>query len=139
MNHKSGYQRVVNTEGKYFFASFEYIPVLDWGIVAELPVEEIYRPYETFEKRFGPFQVLQFYYFLFTALYARQIVNPIRKLYELAGQVARGNFNQKFRNEKLSGEIGTLSKQFNEMISYIRHSKANLQQKENQLQEQKRF
>ncbi|MEK1833319.1 hypothetical protein AAAC51_43580 [Priestia megaterium] len=50
MNHKSGYQRVVNTEGKYFFASFEYIPVLDWGIVAELPVEEIYRPYEMFEK-----------------------------------------------------------------------------------------
>ncbi len=37
------------------------------------------------------------------------------------------------------GEIGILSKQFNEMISYIRHSKANLQQKENQLQEQKTF
>ena len=141
MNHKSGYQRVVNTEGKYFFASFEYIPVLDWGIVAELPVEEIYRPYEMFEKTLWivsgvTILLLSF----FTALYARQIVNPIHKLYELAGQVARGNFNQKIPEREIErGEIGILSKQFNEMISYIRHSKANLQQKENQLQEQKTF
>lgn len=102
MNHKSGYQRVVNTEGKYFFASFEYIPVLDWGIVAELPVEEIYRPYETFEKTLWTVSGITILLLsFFTALYARQIVNPIRKLYELAGQVARGNFNQKIPEREI--------------------------------------
>lgn len=63
---------MVNIEGKYFFVFFEYIFVLDWGIVVELFVEDIYRFYKMFEKMFWiVLGVMILLFFFFIVLYVR--------------------------------------------------------------------
>ncbi|MBO8178067.1 MAG: PAS domain S-box protein [Bacillus sp. (in: Bacteria)] len=139
LEKKSGYQEVLNSKGTWFFASFEHIPILDWGIVAQIPVDEIYQPYLTFQKSLWTISLVTFIVLsILTALYARQIIHPIRRLYLAVDQVAKGDYNQ--RIEKIDNtEIGQLSNRFNEMIHYIRRSKANLHLKEEQLKEQKEY
>jgi two-component system, sporulation sensor kinase A len=139
LKKQSGYQEVLNSKGTLFFASFEHIPILDWGIVAQIPVDEIYQPYLAFQKSLWTVSLVTFIVLsILTALYARQIINPIRRLYLAMDQVAKGDYHQ--RIERIDNtEIGKLSSRFNEMINYIRQSKVNLQLKEEQLKEQKEF
>ncbi|WP_044895099.1 PAS domain-containing sensor histidine kinase [Bacillus alveayuensis] len=136
---QSGYEEITNTKGITMLASFEHIPILDWGIVAQIPVDEIYQPYLAFQKSLWTISLITFIVLsILTALYARQMIHPIRRLYLAVDQVAKGDYNQ--RIEKIDNtEIGKLSSRFNEMIHYIRQSKANLQLKEEQLKEQKEF
>jgi two-component system sporulation sensor kinase A len=139
LKKQSGYQEVTNTKGITMLASFEYIPILDWGIVAQIPVDEIYQPYLAFQRSLWTISLVTFIVLsILTALYARQLIHPIRRLYLAVDQVAKGDYNQ--RIEKIDNtEIGKLSNRFNEMIHYIRQSKASLQLKEEQLKEQKEF
>ncbi|MBA2876659.1 PAS domain-containing sensor histidine kinase [Thermaerobacillus caldiproteolyticus] len=139
LKKQSGYQEVTNTNGITMLASFEYIPILDWGVVAQIPADEIYEPYFAFQKSLWTISLVAFIVLsILTALYARQIIHPIRRLYLAVDQVAKGDYNQ--RIEKIDNtEIGKLSSRFNEMIQYIRQSKTNLQLKEEQLKEQKEF
>jgi two-component system sporulation sensor kinase A len=139
LKKQSGYQEVTNTKGITMLASFEYIPILEWGIVAQIPVDEIYQPYLAFQRSLWTISLVTFIVLsILTALYARQLIHPIRRLYLAVDQVAKGDYNQ--RIEKIDNtEIGKLSNRFNEMIHYIRQSKASLQLKEEQLKEQKEF
>jgi two-component system, sporulation sensor kinase A len=139
LEKQSGHLEVSNTKDHRVFASFEYIPILNWGIVAQIPINEIYQPYFAFQKSLWTISLITFIVLsILTALYARQIIHPIRRLYLAVDQVAKGDYNQ--RIEKIDNtEIGKLSSRFNEMICYIRQSKANLQLKEEQLKEQKEF
>lgn len=139
MKKQSGYEQVTDTNGIPMIASFEYVPILDWGIVAQVPVEEIYKQYWTFQKSLWTLSVITFILLsIFTALYARQIIIPIRRLYFAVDKVAKGDYHQQI-NEIDNTEIGQLSHRFNEMIHFIRTSKISLQLKEEQLKEQKEF
>ncbi|MCQ5365006.1 cache domain-containing protein [Anoxybacillus salavatliensis] len=139
LKKQSGYQEVTNTKGITMLASFEYIPILEWGVVAQIPVDEIYQPYLAFQKSLWTISLVTFIVLsILTALYARQMIHPIRRLYLAVDQVAKGDYNQRIEKTD-STEIGKLSSRFNEMIHYIRQSKANLQLKEEQLKEQKEF
>jgi two-component system, sporulation sensor kinase A len=139
LKKQSGYQQVTNTRGIPMLASFEYIPILDWGIVAQVPVDEIYKPYWTFQKSLWTLSLITFILLsTLTALYAKQIITPIRRLYLAVDQVAKGDYYQQI--DKIdSTEIGKLSSRFNEMTRYIRESKISLKLKEEQLKEQKEF
>jgi two-component system, sporulation sensor kinase A len=139
MRKQSGYQHVMNTKGIAMLASYQYVPVLNWGIVAQVPIEETYESYYSFRI---PLWIFSFFCILFlsflTALYATRIIKPIQKLYMAVDQVAKGNYEQ--RVDKIDrSEIGDLSARFNEMIDYIRFARADLHEKENQLWKQKEF
>jgi two-component system, sporulation sensor kinase A len=139
MKRESGFQRVVNSKGILMLASFQYIPILNWGVVAQVPIEETYESYYSFRT---PLWIFSFFCMLFlsflTALYATRIIRPIQKLYLAVDQVAKGNYEQRI-DEIDRSEIGELSTRFNEMSDYIRFAKLDLHQKEEQLWKQKEF
>lgn len=136
---KSGYQEVINTKGVPMYASYQFVPTLEWGLVAQVPVEETYSAFYAFLQSISMFSlVIIISLSVLTAVYARQIIRPIQKLYHAVDQVARGDYEQKI--EKLDkSEVGQLSSRFNEMIGYIRNARLGLQRKEEELRHQKDF
>ncbi|WP_110113590.1 PAS domain-containing sensor histidine kinase [Bacillus sp. CGMCC 1.16541] len=139
MNKESGYLRTKNIENIPMLASYEYIPVLDWGVVAQVPVAAVYEPYETFQKSLWTISLITFILLsILTALYAKQILRPLRTLYIAVDQVAKGDLYRTI-DQVDNTEIGVVSSRFNEMVHYVRESKIGLQLKEEQLNEQKEF
>ncbi|MBM7704269.1 PAS domain-containing sensor histidine kinase [Metabacillus iocasae] len=139
VNKESGYLKTKNIENIPMLASYEHIPVLDWGVVAQVPVKAVYEPYETFQKSLWTLSFITFILLSFlTAVYARQTLRPIRQLYVAVDRVAKGDLYQTVEQVDKT-EIGILSSRFNEMVHYVRESKIGLQLKEEQLNEQKEF
>ncbi|OAT73729.1 cache domain-containing protein [Parageobacillus thermoglucosidasius] len=127
---QSGYEEVVNTEGVAMFASYAHIPILQWGVVAQVPVSEIYKPYALFEKALWFASIAAFFILsLLTALYAQQIVHPLRRLCEVAEAVAKGKKHVR-ADETDQTEIGLLAKRFNYMIDSIQQSEELLRKSE---------
>ncbi|GMB08022.1 cache domain-containing protein [Thermolongibacillus altinsuensis] len=127
---QSGYEEVVNTEGVEMLASYAYIPILQWGVVAQVPVSEIYKSYALFEKALWFASIAAFFILsLLTALYAHQIVHPIRRLCDVAEAVAKGEKHVR-ADETDKTEIGMLAKRFNYMIDSIQQSEELLRKSE---------
>ncbi len=141
LNKQSGYEQVVNTKGVSMFASYQYIPVLDWGVVAQVPVSYTQVYFKAFQNSLFLFSLLLFFFLtIITALYTRQIIKPIKKLYESLGQMARGNYSERIHPHQIDHtEIGQLSKQFNEMAEYIENANEKIEAKERLLIHQKEF
>jgi diguanylate cyclase (GGDEF)-like protein len=129
INHKrSGYQQVTNTRGVLMDASYAYIPEVGWGVVAQVPDEMIYEPLQSFRKHLWKLAAAVFLLLSgVTALYARQIIRPIRKLYIAVDQVAKGNYETDIRNVSSSKEIEELTNRFNEMLYTIRDAREQIQ------------
>jgi two-component system sporulation sensor kinase A len=136
---KSGYERVENTKGVLMYASYRYVPFLRWGMVAQVPVEATFTSYFTFQNTVWKYMLVgSTLILLLTAWYSVQLVRPLKKLGEAMDKVTQGNYDLQV---ELSGrsEIGRLSQRFNEMISYIRLTRAKLQSKEAELFSQKEY
>lgn len=127
---QSGYEEVVNTEGVKMLASYAYIPILQWGVVAQVPVSEVDKPYALFEKALWLASIAAFFILsLLTAIYAQQIVHPLRRLCEVAEAVAQGKKHVR-ADETDKTEIGMLAKRFNYMIDSIQQSEELLRKSE---------
>ncbi|MFC0561494.1 ATP-binding protein [Halalkalibacter alkalisediminis] len=141
LNKQSGYEEVTNTKNIPMLASYQYIPILDWGVVAQVPVSYTQIYFERFQ---DTLVYLLFILFLFlsiaTALYTRQIIKPIKELEIAVGQVAQGHFSKRMSINQINNtEIGKLLKRFNEMAEYIEVANANIEMKERLLIKQKEF
>lgn len=141
LNRQSGYDEITNTQGVRMLASFQYIPTLDWGVIAQVPVSDTDVYFQTFQNSLLIFSLLLFFFLtIFTALYARQMIKPLRKLYESVGQVAKGNYSERINRKHIDHtEIGLLSKRFNDMAEYIEEANEKIEAKEKLLLYQKEF
>jgi two-component system sporulation sensor kinase A len=136
---QSGYQMVTNTYGMQMYSSYQYVPILDWGIVSQIPVKTTYESFESFQKTLSTVSIIIFILLsILTALYSRQIIKRIHNLYKAVDQAAQGNFEQRMeKSDHL--EFGRLINRFNEMIDYIQSANRNLERNEELLREQKSF
>ncbi|TWI59084.1 ATP-binding protein [Halalkalibacter nanhaiisediminis] len=141
LNQQSGYDEITNTQGVRMLASFQYIPALDWGVIAQVPVSDTDVYFQSFQNSLLIFSLLLFFFLtIFTALYARQMIKPLRKLYESVGQVAKGNYSERINRKHIDHtEIGLLSKRFNDMAEYIEEANEKIEAKEKLLVYQKEF
>lgn len=139
VHKQSGYQQVTNNQGIPMYASYQYLPILEWGIIAQVPVETIYESFESFRKTLLTVSIVAFILLsVLNALYSRQIIKPIHHLYTVVDQAAQGNFEHRIKNPD-HYEIGRLINRFNEMVDYIQAANKNLERKEQLLREQKSF
>ncbi|PAQ15635.1 histidine kinase [Bacillaceae bacterium SAOS 7] len=137
--HESGYIGSPAEEDIDYFSSFEYVPLMDWGVVAEVPKEDVYYQYHLFMKSLWIMSIfVVFILSALTALYAQDLIKPIRRLYTVVDLMAKGN-DQQTISPIVKGEIGVLSTRFNEMVEHMRNSKLSLQRKEEELRQQKEF
>jgi len=122
-----GYEMVTNTEDMPMYASYQFVPELDWGLVAQVPVSETMEPFKLFRNALAVVSILiLFPLSLLTMLHARQIIKPIQRLYEAVDRVAKGDFEQ-YIDDLDNSEIGRLSHRFNEMIHFIREAREKIQ------------
>lgn len=141
LNDKSGYEKVTNTSDISMFASYKYIPLLEWGVVAQVPESSTKVFFKTFQDTLFFLSLILFLILsVLTALYTKQIIKPIKELELAVGQVANGNYNERISDKQIDNtEIGKLSKRFNEMAEYIEGANENIEIKEKLLIEQKEF
>ncbi|PWK16397.1 bifunctional diguanylate cyclase/phosphodiesterase [Tumebacillus permanentifrigoris] len=127
-NKTSGYRQVVNTRGVLMDASYAYVPEIGWGVVAQVPDESVYEGFNAFRHNLWILCILIFIPLsVVTAIYARQIIKPIRQLYNAVDQVARGNYEMDIETVSSSREIGLLTKRFNDMLHTIRDAREQIQ------------
>ncbi|WP_280769381.1 ATP-binding protein [Salipaludibacillus daqingensis] len=141
LDEKSGFEEVIDRRDGSMFASYKYIPTLEWGVVAQVPVSTTKVFFKTFQETLFFLSLLLFFILsVLTALYTKQIIKPIKELELAVGQVAKGNFNERITGKQINNsEIGKLSQRFNEMAEYIEGAKENIEIKEKLLMEQKEF
>lgn len=141
LNKQSGYQEVVNTQNIPMLASYQYIPILNWGVVAQVPVSYTHVYFETFQHSLYLISFILFLFLsIFTALYTKQILKPIKDLELAVGQVAKGNFSKRLELKREDNtEIGRLSRRFNEMAEYIEDAREDIVAKESLVMHQKEF
>ena len=123
---QAGSAQVTTPQGE-MYASYSYSSKLGWGIVAQVSVEETFMAFYAFRKSLYILTVLMFIPLsVLTFLYARQIIRPLRDLYEAVDQVAKGDYEQ-YLDVSDKSEIGRISHRFNEMIRFIREAKDKIQ------------
>ncbi|WP_227937799.1 ATP-binding protein [Alkalihalobacillus deserti] len=141
LKKQSGYEEVINSNNIPMLASYRYIPILDWGVVAQVPVSYTQIYFKTFQDTLFYLSFVLFLFLsIFTALYTRQIIKPIKELEIAVGQVAQGYYSKRMNVKQINNtEIGKLSKRFNEMAEYIEEANENIETKERLLIEQREF
>ncbi len=137
---ESGYMHLTNEFGIEMYSSYQYIPGLNWGVVAQVPVETTYIGMYEFHKSLWLLtSIIIILLTILAALHATLTIKPLRKLYEGVDQVAKGNYRTYIENIRRNDEVGQISSRFNEMIASIQTARKEVKEKEASLNTQKEF
>jgi len=132
LKKKTGYMELINQFDVEMYSSYQYIPGLEWGIVAQVPSETTYLGVKKFHESLWLSSIILIILLTFlAAIHTVKTMNPIRKLHYAVDQVAKGNFRSEIENDESKGEIGALIKRFNEMITSLNHAKKQLKSQKN--------
>ncbi|OOP55848.1 MAG: hypothetical protein AYP45_12525 [Candidatus Brocadia carolinensis] len=98
---------------------WQWIPELDWGIIAEIDVNEGYGPVKRLHTIVAPIIILITLAVVSFAFYfGRKISNPIVYLTEVTKSISEGDYSKRVKITS-SDEIGELSNSFNKMASFL--------------------
>ncbi len=120
MNGRPGFQEAVSTRGDRSLVTYSSIDGHKWGIVVYEPVGEVMAAVTKAALVTGAVTLLAVLIALISAYYvARNIVRPLDKLVNAAGQVADGDLAHAIEVRGVA-EINTLTNAFNTMILSLR-------------------
>lgn len=124
---KKGKGLFTETDGHEIIASWGYIPILRWGIVAKTDLKEVLLPVE----KLWFYSVLLLFFVglgivIAIFLSIQRIVTPIERLTETAKTLSEGSLDTEIYVNS-DNEIGELSRTFNEMAHSLKHSQETIQ------------
>jgi signal transduction histidine kinase len=120
---------VQNLWGKKVFSSHAPISNLDWSVIIERPVEEIYEPLYASMLRTSSLLLVGLGMALLASLFvARRVVRPLRTLRQGVERIGSGNLDHHL-NVKTGDEIEVLAEEFNKMTANLRNAYEGLEQK----------
>jgi PAS domain S-box-containing protein len=127
---KEGNLEFEHPRGERFLFVFKPIKELDWGVVVQVPVEEAYHPVRIVtHTAFLWIGISISIAVIFSLLFARKLVHPIRQLSLEMTKVSQGNLEVHIEPKTLD-EIGLLTGSFNQMIQDLRQSQRALKEAE---------
>jgi len=95
LREESGSQRVTNTLGKDFIASYTYLPASRWGIVSQTPYEVVVKPIGGIVLRMFWLAIPFFLFVMALSVYvANKIVYPLRDLAVYSQQLREKGLTQ---------------------------------------------
>ena len=107
-------------EGVKFFCLGSYVPDLDWIVVLQQPMPEIYTYlYRNIYFAICLTVVICLIALLFGWSYVKRFLSPIHSLHQQVQRISRGNLEQKV-SVNTTDEIGELSMAFNEMTDSLK-------------------
>ena len=116
----AGYGFSVDYRGKKVIASWRYIPVLDWGIVAKIDAAEVYEPAATLRNFVLLLAVAVIILSsLIAVIVARSISDPILIFQEGMAEIGRGNLDHKVGTDG-KDEISQLGRAFDQMAEKLK-------------------
>ena len=121
-------------EGIEMVGAMTPVPGLEWSVVARIPADEAYA--EVIQLRNSTFILLSLILVVvggIAYLLGVVIVRPLGRLTEGAGLVAAGDLSVDLP-EAGRGEVGYLTRVFNEMVQQIRQSRAELDERNQELE-----
>ncbi|MBF0485848.1 MAG: GAF domain-containing protein [Candidatus Omnitrophica bacterium] len=117
---QSGEGPSIDYRGKETMAAWQYIPSLNWGVVAKIDAEEAFANANKLKR------LVEFILFIVTILggvmafsLARSIAKPIKKLAEGAKLIGAGHLDHKVAIP-VKDEVGDLSRAFDKMTSDLK-------------------
>lgn len=118
---KSGSGASIDYRGKKVIAAWEYIPSIDWGMVAKIDAQEAFA--EVINLRNLLVLILVIVFLLSAVMsfsVAQSIASPIKKLSKGVEEIGAGNLNYKVGTNQ-EDEIGQLSKSFDKMAHDLKN------------------
>ncbi|KEO84811.1 EAL domain-containing protein [Tumebacillus flagellatus] len=124
----SGYRQIRNGEGVVMNASYAYVPIIGWSVIAQVPESASLESFLAFRKTLTVVSLISLAAFaLLNCLLAQQMIKPIRSLHQAVDGVARGDYESELPAISTRGEIGQLAKRFGEMLQTIRDARGQIQ------------
>jgi signal transduction histidine kinase len=118
-----------NLQGQKVFSSHALIPILDWAVFVERPVEDTYGPLYASMLRTSSLLLVGLGLALLASLYlARRVVRPLQALHEGVERISSGDLNSRLEI-KTGDEIETLAEEFNKMTAHLKEARTGLERK----------
>jgi signal transduction histidine kinase len=118
-----------NLQGKKVFSSFALISMLDWAVIIDRPVGEVFEAVYPSMLRTSALFLIGLGMALFASYFlARRVVGPVRILREGVERIGSGDLGYRFQL-KTGDEMEILADEFNRMTTQLQESYANLEQK----------
>ncbi len=115
--------------GEKVFCSYALIPGLNWAVLTELPIGEVYAPLYTSMLRTSSLLLVGLGVALFATLLVRyRVVRPIERLRQGVERIREGDLTARL-DLKTGDELEALSREFNDMAANLKDAYANLEQK----------
>jgi signal transduction histidine kinase len=115
--------------GHKVFSSFALIPSLDWAVIIDRPVDEVYETVYASMLRTSALFLVGLGMALIASLFlARRVVRPVRMLREGVERIGTGDLGYRLQL-KTGDELEVLAEEFNKMTARLQESYANLEQK----------
>ena len=117
---KAGHGIVADYRGKNVIAVWQYMPLLDWGIVAKIDVAEAFEPAAKLRNFVLILVIAVIILSIFIALLvAKSITDPIQMLQAGTEEIGRGNLDHKVGTDS-KDEIGQLGTAFDQMAKKLK-------------------
>ena len=118
-----------NLQGQKVFSSHALIPILDWAVFVERPVEDTHEPLYASMLRTSSLLLVGLGLALLASLYlARRVVRPLQALREGVERISSGDLNSRLEI-KTGDEIETLAEEFNKMTAHLKEAQTGLERK----------
>ena len=118
-----------NLQGQKVFSSHALIPMLDWAVFVERPVEDAREPLYASMLRTSSLLLVGLGLALFASLYlSRRVVRPLQALREGVERISGGDLNSRLEI-KTGDEIETLAEEFNKMTAHLKEAQTSLERK----------
>jgi signal transduction histidine kinase len=115
--------------GNKVFSSFALIPSLDWAVIIDRPVDEVYETVYASMLRTSALFLVGLGMALIASLFlARRVVRPVRILREGVERIGTGDLGYRL-DLRTGDEIEVLAEEFNKMTGRLQESYVNLEQK----------
>ncbi|MFC1631508.1 ATP-binding protein [Candidatus Omnitrophota bacterium] len=127
----------IDYRGEEVVTVIRYLPSFRWGLVVKMDTAEIFASAERLRDTLLTVSfILLGVVVLMAILIARSVSSPIKNLTEVSSVITGGNLKARAQ-VKSEDEIGELANSFNQMTDSLVKAKANVEQKKEELEEQK--
>jgi methyl-accepting chemotaxis protein len=114
---------------KKVFCSYALLPILNWAVITELPINEVYAPFYASMLRTSALLLVGLGVALFATLSVRRrVVQPLEMLQRGVERIRGGDLTARV-DLKTGDELELLSREFNQMAVNLKDAYSTLEQK----------
>lgn len=130
-----GIDEGIDYRGKRVVGAYKHVPMLNWGIVVKMDVDEAFSEIASLRKKIFIIGILILGMMLPTSYFiASRFTAPLVSLMQKTKAIASGDYSIRIKSVR-KDEIGDLEKDFDEMVEALNKAKTEIENKQRELEE----